>query len=257
MDKRATLEGVGRVFFGVALVGFGIQQFLYGDFVAGRAPAWPSSMPGRLAWAYASAVVFIISGVAIVIDKKARPAAVVVAAMIFGWAVLRHVPLAAADRIYGLAWTNLGKALALTGGALAVANISSRFRLLGRICFAAFLVSSGIQHFLFTDFVMSLVPSWIPGARFWTCFAGVALIAAGLGLVVPRTARLAAAMSGLMIFLWLVMLHVPRALAAPEALRRNEWTAVVEALAMSGIAFVLVRGFAGGARARCGGGGER
>ncbi|HEV7501284.1 MAG TPA: hypothetical protein VGQ33_14820, partial [Vicinamibacteria bacterium] len=53
---------------------------------------------------------------------------------------------------------------------------------------------------------------------------------------------LAAALSGLMVFLWLVMLHIPRALAAPEALRRNEWTAVVEAFALSGIAFALVRG---------------
>ena len=111
-------------------------------------------------------------------------------------------------------------------------------------------MSSGIQHFLFTDFVMSLVPSWIPGARFWTEFAGVALIAGGLGLVVPRTARLSAALCGLMIFLWLVMLHVPRALAAPEAFHRNEWTAVVEALAMSGIALLLVRASEASSRER-------
>ena len=36
------------------------------------------------------------------------------------------------------------------------------------------------------------------------------------------------------------MLHIPRALAAADAgSRRNEWTAVFEALAMSGIAFVM------------------
>jgi len=39
------------------------------------------------------------------------------------------------------------------------------------------------------------------------------------------------------------MLHVPRALAAADAAsRRNEWTAVFEALAMSGIALVLACG---------------
>jgi uncharacterized membrane protein YphA (DoxX/SURF4 family) len=86
---------------------------------------------------------------------------------------------------------------------------------------------------------MSLVPTWIPGARFWTYFAGVALIAGGAGIIVPLTTRLAASLSGLMIFLWFVMLHIPRALAAPAAQSRNEWTAVFEALAMSGIAFVL------------------
>jgi hypothetical protein len=96
---------------------------------------------------------------------------------------------------------------------------------------------------LFVPFVMTLVPAWVGAARFWTYFAGVALIAGGLGLIVPWTARRAGALSGLMIFLWFVMLHVPRALAAADAAsRRNEWTAVFEALAMSGIALVLACG---------------
>jgi hypothetical protein len=43
-----------------------------------------------------------------------------------------------------------------------------------------------------------------------------------------------------MIFLWVLMLHLPRAVAAADAAsRRNEWTAVFEALAISGIAFVV------------------
>jgi hypothetical protein len=45
-----------------------------------------------------------------------------------------------------------------------------------------------------------------------------------------------------MIFLWVVLLHVPRALQAPDAASvKNEWIAVFEALAFSGIAFVLTR----------------
>ena len=82
-----------------------------------------------------------------------------------------------------------------------------------------------------------LVPAWIPGHMFWTYFAGVALIAGGVGLLLPQTARLAAALSGVMIFLWVVLLHVPRAMAATDAQSRNEWTAVFEALAISGIGF--------------------
>ena len=237
-----TVARWGRVFFGVSLLAFGIQQLLWGDFVPGRAPAWPAAIPGRLVWAYVSGAALIASGAAIVLGRKAREAAIVSGAMIFGWALLRHLPLAAADRSYGAAWTALGKALALVGGACAVAATSRVPTYLGRICLGAFLISSGIQHFLFVDFVMTLVPGWIPGARFWTYFAGVALIAGGAGLMVPQMARLAAALSGLMIFLWLMMLHIPRAVAAPEAQSRNEWTAVFEALAMSGIAFVLAGG---------------
>jgi hypothetical protein len=39
------------------------------------------------------------------------------------------------------------------------------------------------------------------------------------------------------------MLHIPRALAAPDAASsRNEWTAVFEALAISGIALLVAAG---------------
>ena len=239
MDNLDTLARLGRVFFGISLFAFGVQQFLWGDFVAGRARAFPAMWSGRVAWACVSGGVLILCGAAIVAGRWLRTAGVTVAAMIFVWAVLRNVPVALADRIYGSAWTNLAKGLALTGGGLAVAGLPRRWLHVARVFLGAFLISSGIQHFLFVPFVATLVPAWIPGPRFWTYFAGVALIAGGAGLILPWTTRLAASLSGLMIFLWFVMLHIPRALAAADAQRRNEWTAVFEALAMSGIAFVL------------------
>lgn len=234
---------LGRVFFAVALLAFAVEQLLFGEFIVGRAAAWPAGIPGGPAWAYVSGAVFLFCGVALLLGKRVREAGVVAGVLIFAWAVLRNVPPALADRIYGGAWTNLGKALALFGGAFAVAGSApppkTGFLNLGRACLGAFLVSSGIQHFLFAHWVATLVPAWIPGAAFWTYFAGVALIAGGAGMVVPQTAPCAAALSGLMIALWVVMLHVPRALTAGAGQGRNEWTAVFEALALSGVAFVL------------------
>jgi uncharacterized membrane protein len=155
--------------------------------------------------------------------------------LIAAWALSRNLSLALVDKSYGLAWTNLGKALALSGGAFAAAG----FIRVGRFCLGAFLASSGVQHFLFAVFVATLVPTWVPGAMFWTYFAGVALILGGVGMMLPPTARLAASLSGLMIFLWVLMLHIPLAMAAPAGRARNEWTAVFEALACSGIAFMV------------------
>ena len=252
------IAALGRVFFAISLTAFGVQQFIYGDFVPGRAPAWPASVPGRLIWAYLSGAMFVAAGGAIILGIRARWAAVVSGTMIFVWALVRHIPLAASAPNYGSAWTQLGKALALFGGAFAVAgslpreaggragalaaivNTKDGFIYLGRVCLGAFLISSGIQHFLFAEFVAQLVPAWIPGAFFWAYFAGVALIAGGAGLVFPPTTRWAGTLTGLMIFLWVVLLHIPRAVAAADAAgRRNEWTSVFEALAMSGVAYVL------------------
>lgn len=261
--SQANIVVLGRLFFAIGLIAFGIQQFIYGDFVPGRAPAWPPSVPGRLAWAYFSGALLIAAGAAIMSGKRAREAAILSGTMIFLWALLRHLPELAANP-HGVVITNTGKALFLFGGAFGVAgslpakeegltgwllrfvNSQDGFIYLGRVCVAAFLVSSGIQHFQFVAFVATLVPAWIPGHVFWTYFAGVALIAGGVGLLIPQTARLAAALSGLMTFLWVILLHIPRAVTTVPFNRRNEWSGVFEALAISGIAFALTRNLSKG-----------
>jgi len=230
--------------FATAIVAFGIEQFVVGDFVPGRAAAWPAAMAGRLFWAYGTGAVFVLCGVAMIAGRRAVQAATLVAALIAGWALSRNIPIALHDTQFGGAWTNLGKALALTGGALAFAGSLSRERagallLAGRWALGIFLFDSGIQHVLFSTFVATLVPAWIPGSMFWTYFAAAALMAGGVGLVVPRTSRLAATLTGLMIGIWVLILHIPRAVAALPLQRRNEWTAVFEALAFAGMAIVL------------------
>jgi hypothetical protein len=42
-----------------------------------------------------------------------------------------------------------------------------------------------------------------------------------------------------MMFLWVFLLHIPRAIADPRGSLGNEWTSVFEALAYSGVAFIL------------------
>ena len=241
------IDGVGRLFFAIGLAGFGILQFIYGDFVPGRAPAWPPAIPGRLVWALASGAILIGAAAAIASGVRARSAALATGVMIVVWALIRHLPGLVANP-HGVTLTASGKALALSGGAFAAAGslpVNRRsfedawFLYLGRCCLGAFMVLGGIQHFIYPDFVATLIPAWIPGHAFWVYFAAVALIAGGAGLIFPQTAGLAAALSGLMLLLWVVLLHVPRAVAAAVPQRRNEWTAVCEALAMAGIAWLI------------------
>jgi uncharacterized membrane protein YphA (DoxX/SURF4 family) len=72
---------------------------------------------------------------------------------------------------------------------------------------------------------------------FWTYFSAVALIAGGLGLITGIKARLAATLSAYMIFIWVLTLHIP--LAVNSGGSANEWTAVFEALATSGILYTI------------------
>lgn len=203
------LIAVGRTFFAVALVGLGLEHYLFGDFITGRAPAWPKAVPGRLVWAYATGAFFVGTGAALLSGKWARPAAVSAAALIFIWALLRQIPVLATDPLLSGAWTQAGKALTFFGGLLAMAatfprttvgpnllqsvvNGRREYIVAARVCLGTFFVITGIQHFMYTEFVASLIPAWFPGdAVFWTYFAGVALIAGGIGLFIARTAQLA------------------------------------------------------------------
>ena len=251
--RRAPLISVGRLFFGVALLGLGVEHFLFREFVTGRAPAWPNGAPGKLVWVYASGAIVVVTGGAILHRRWGRPAALALGLLVFAWALLRHLPIVAADSLLAGSWTRAGKALTIVGGLFAVAatlppvryattrrwlrfaNATEPFIVAAQICLGCFLVVAGMQHFKFTAFAASLIPSWFPGNAIWLAlFAGAALIAGGLGLLVPRTAILAGLMSGMMVFSWFWIVHVPRARTSV-----SDGIAVFEALAVSGIAFVL------------------
>ena len=238
------LAVIGRAFYAAAVLFFGIQHLVYGAFVTRIMPPWPAWVPGGPIGAYLTGLFLVVAGTALFLERTARRAGLVLGAVTLLGAMLLALPTAASHVAWGGEWTFAGKAFALGGGALIVAATlrtgspgAAWLVPVGRVCLCGFLILGGIQHFIWAKFVASLVPAWIPGAMFWVYFAGVALIAGGLGMLLPPTARLAAALTALMIFLWVILLHIPRALVAPRG--ANEATAVFEALAMCGIALML------------------
>jgi len=110
-------------------------------------------------------------------------------------------------------------------------------QMLGRIFVAISLIVFGIQHFMYGGFVAGLVPAFMPGHLFWAYFVGVAFIAAAAGILYKMLARPAATMLGVMFFLFVVLLHIPRIVL--HLRDGNEWTSGFVALAMCGGAWVL------------------
>jgi uncharacterized membrane protein len=243
----------GRFLFAIAMFGLGLEHFIYGDFVLGRAPPWPWAPRVGLIWAYASGVIVLLASVAILFGRRGRTAAILLAVLIFFWAVLRHVPVVAASEILSPDWTRAVKALAFFGGALAVAATFPRISTVGRvplsgfvnrddflvatgtICLAVFMVNNGIQHFLYTEFVASLIPSWFPGdAVFWTYASAIALFAGAAGMLFPPTARLAALLTAAMVIAWVWIVHVPRIFVSV-----SDNISMFEAPAIAAIALVI------------------
>jgi uncharacterized membrane protein len=105
------------------------------------------------------------------------------------------------------------------------------------VCHAPGHIVFGIQHFIYGGFVAGLVPAWMPGRLFWAYFVGGAFFAAAVGLLTESYARPAATMLGVMFFLFVVLLHIPR--IALHSRDGNEWTSGFVALTMCGGAWIL------------------
>lgn len=233
-----TLPSTGRICVGAAVAGSGLMQVVNADFVrlVARPPAW---VPGHAVLAVAGGVGLVLIGVALIRNRGTRPAALALAGLL-AVALLLRVPDILSNPGAGFVWTNPAKILALTGGALLLAGAGRSGPVLAAWFLAVFLLVAGVQHFAYAGFVDTLVPAWIPpGRRVWTLFTAVALLAGGLGLLWPVTRRLAGVLSGVMIFLWVLLLHVPRSVEMKSAF---ELAGVFEALAIGGVAWLVAAG---------------
>lgn len=255
----------GRLLVAAALLAQGVQHLVLGRFVTRLVPPTSSWGPLNPALSYPVGVLLLVLGACIALRRRTVAAALIFSAGCLVSFLFLHLPAAAASGAWGGEWTSAGKALTFCAVGLAVAGWSAAgpkgpapdgvlrqfaakpaLDFTARVFFAAFLLLCGIQHFLWWQFVQTLVPAWLPGARFWTYFAAVALIAGAVGLLLPRTRRLAAHLTGSMIFSWVFLVHLPRALSMRNA---NETTAVFEALAFAGLGWILAGRAAEGARA--------
>ena len=194
----------------------------------------PPFSPVHPFWGYFTAVVLIIAAVGIVTGKQTRCVAIALAITLLLRALIVYAPRLAAHPHDPGPWTSGFEILAMCGAALVISGIA-----IGpaRWLFAISLGVFGTQHFLYAKFVATLVPSWIPGHLFWAYFVGAAFVASALSIAIEKYARLASALLGLMFFLWVISLHLPRVAAALH--NGDEWTSAFVALAMCGGSWVL------------------
>jgi uncharacterized membrane protein len=109
----------------------------------------------------------------------------------------------------------------------------------GRLFFAIPMGVFATQHFTNTKLVASIVPSWMPLHTFWVYFVGTAIIAAVLGIILEKQARLAATILGCMFLLFVVLMHIHNIVVTHGA--RLFWVIGLRDLAFGGGAFALAR----------------
>jgi hypothetical protein len=245
---------VWRFFFALGLFAIAIQEITNKDLLPVMLPAgFPDWLSHRLFWDWVLSLPLAVACICIIMEIKARLMLLIMGAVLLVLVVLFQVPGQHVPMVLAL-WVNPLKELTLSGGAFIAAGTLIRDNQVlpieffleklipaGKYFFAVTMLVFGYTHFLYRDFVVTLVPNWIPGHVFWTYFAGVALMAGGLGILLNIKRHLAANLLGIAIFTWFIVLHIPRAIADPHTGNGNEVTSVFEALSFSGIAFLIGR----------------
>jgi len=107
----------------------------------------------------------------------------------------------------------------------------------GRLFFAIPMAVFGSEHFTATAGIATLVPRWIPAHTFWVYLVGLAFLCAALSIAVLVQARLAAALVGMTLLIFVFVMDMPAVVANPR--NRFFWALALRQLAFSGGAFAF------------------
>jgi uncharacterized membrane protein len=245
----------GRYFFAIAIIAFGVIQFVTGNFMSGFLPV-SDTLPGRRFFLYLISTLFLVGGLSMLLSGTARRATLLIGFLLLLLCFYPHLVSLLSDLHNPGPWTSIAENQALCGGAFIIAGNSSGFisskipepafpKLLraGRILFAISLLVFAVQHFMYADYIATLIPAWIPFKVFLAYFIGVAFTLASISILTNIKTRLASVLLGFMFLFWVVFLHAPRVVG--DSQKEAEWTSMFIAFAFCGIFFTLASQYSG------------
>ena len=210
---------LGPVFEAVALAIFAAEHFLDAHDLMNAVPRW---LGVPLFWTYLVGVALLAAAISFVAWRYVRLSSSLLALLFLIIVVTIDLPVLPKHLHERLFWTLILRETCFAGGAMVLAGSlwphprPARAILLvtGRSIVACTFVFYAVQHFLFPRFVPGvplekLIPAWVPAPTLLACFVGATLLAAGIGLLLPRTRELAAASAGTVLVLLVVFFYIP------------------------------------------------
>jgi uncharacterized membrane protein len=239
-------------FYGVALTAFGVIQLVTQNFLSSLLQV-PPALPLRWILMLLSSVVFILAGLCIVFGIR-RQLALVAAGTLLGIFLLAlQLPALLMNLHNANDWAVTFEGVMLTSGAFIIAAdlsdetlISRRWNrtihllaMIGHYLFAISLFVFCIQHIMYFDYILSLIPTWMPVQMVLGYVVVVGYLLCGISFFIGQRVGLAATWLGIMFLLWVLLLHMPRAVGKWNV--ETEWTSLFVALAVCGVAFGIAR----------------
>lgn len=108
---------------------------------------------------------------------------------------------------------------------------------LNNLCVAIPLAVFGALHLSSAQLLRGGVPEYMPWRLFWAYFVGFALLTASLSIACKVGVRWSGLLFGIMMFLFVAMIHFPGALRDPH--NRIVWTIVFREMSFGGAGWIL------------------
>lgn len=246
------LTEMGPVFYAIAVAGFGVNQLVTQNFLTGLFPV-PAGVPLRAFWMILSSVIFLLAAVGMLFLGRKWLAAAMAGASFFVFFLVLHLPILLGDLYNPVSWTPPFEALMLASGGFIVSaylintgagdpkwikplNVMG---VVGQYVFAVGLVVFAVLHIRYNDYIITLIPAWMPGRLLLSYVVIAGFLLAAVSFFTGLKLTLASGLLGIMFLLWVLLLHAPRVVGKINA--EPEWSSLFVALAVGGTAFTLCR----------------
>lgn len=239
----------GKDFLAFSILAIGSIHIITKNFPTGLLPV-PDTFPGRTLFVYASGVAMIVAAVLLMLRRYAGAYIAGISFLLL--MAIFQIPALIKNPNDPNAWTGAFEILSLFSGMLILAGIflpremhkkwmigsSAGLLLAGRYLFAVALVVFGVQHYIYKQFLLGLIPAWVPAKEFMEGVVLITFFAVALSIFVQQLERIATALLAFMFFCWFWMLHVPRVIEHPHT--ETEWTSMFIVMAMCGISLLVM-----------------
>lgn len=223
-----------RIAFAVVLIGLGVIGLVDRDYQ----PLWelPDFVPPALA--YVCDAVSIGCGIGLVV--RPLPTARVLLAYLVLWTLVCHVKDAVTAPGDLGAWYGVAEPAVIVAAALVLAGFGVR---VARVIYGLALIPFGLGHFAYLDRTESLVPSFLPAHHALACATGAAFLAAALAMITGIQARLAAALSAIMIGSFTVLVWLP--VIAAGGMNAFTWIELGDTIALAAAGWLVAESYRG------------
>ncbi len=240
--NNSTYLAVGKLFFAVAILAIGIIHLATGHFPSGLLFVDPK-FPAGSTLAYINGAALVIIGTLIFSEKYQYTGACIGAIVWLILLLIVHLPKLITTYNSPSEWTPTFEVAGIFGGSLilmgntSIKQNSNRLILIGSYIFGVSIFVFAVLHLKYLDFIVTLIPAWLPFRLLWAYVVMVAFFAVSISLFFRVLVRLSTSLLALMFFIWFCILHIPRVVASPHT--ETGWTSLFVVLIFSGIALLI------------------